>query len=159
MISFDVDGVFFMYRVAAVCIVDDRVLLCREPFLPFWYLPGGRVQTNENSLDALRREFLEEVGVEPEVGRLIFVVDNIFSQDNRTIQEVGLYFEVTLPAGGEPLAWSEPHRRPDDAAGLMHEFAWFSLSGIEAVDVRPPFLREHLANLPGSTLHLVEHRS
>ena len=68
-----------MYRVAGVGIAQDRVLLCREPYLPDWYMPGGRVHTSESSPDALRREYLEEVGVKPEVGRLIFVVDQMDS--------------------------------------------------------------------------------
>ena len=158
MISFDVDGVFFMYRVAGVCIADDRVLLCREPLLSFWYLPGGRVHTNESSPDALRREFIEEIGVTPEIGRLVFVVDNIFSQDDRTIQEVGLYFEVSLPVESEPLGWLAPQQRTDTGDGLVHEFAWFPLADIPSTDVRPPFLQHHLGNLPENTLHLVEQR-
>ena len=158
MISFDVDGVFFMYRVAGICIRNDRVLLCREPNLPFWYLPGGRVHTSESSPDALRREFLDEVGAAPTVGRLWFVVDNIFNQDNRTIQEVGLYFEVTLPEDSAPVTWSEPNQRTDSSDGLVHEFAWFPIADIPSMDVRPSFLKEHLSNLPEHTLHLVEQR-
>ena len=158
MISFNVDGVFFMYRVAGICIAGDRVLLCREPALPFWYLPGGRVHANESSPDALRREIYEELGLEPEVGRLLFVVDNIFNQDNRTIQEVGLYFGITLPTGSESFSWTAPFQRTDTSDGLVHEFAWFPLVDLPTVDVRPPFLKHHLTQLPENTLHLVEQR-
>jgi ADP-ribose pyrophosphatase YjhB (NUDIX family) len=46
---------------------DGRVLIARrgiEPRLGFWDLPGGFLEEGERPLDGLRREFLEETGLE-----------------------------------------------------------------------------------------------
>ncbi|MCC6005819.1 MAG: NUDIX domain-containing protein [Thermofilum sp.] len=46
---------------------DGRVLLLRRRFSPArggWWFPGGRVRWGEGFLDALRREVLEETGLE-----------------------------------------------------------------------------------------------
>jgi ADP-ribose pyrophosphatase YjhB (NUDIX family) len=53
---------------------DGRVLLARrgrEPRLGHWDLPGGFLHENERPEDGLRREFLEETGLEIEPVRLL----------------------------------------------------------------------------------------
>jgi 8-oxo-dGTP pyrophosphatase MutT (NUDIX family) len=42
---------------------DGRVLLIREPGVPHWDFPGGRLERGEPALDALRRELREEIGL------------------------------------------------------------------------------------------------
>jgi 8-oxo-dGTP pyrophosphatase MutT (NUDIX family) len=39
----------------------------------FWYTPGGGLDENESLLDGLHREMIEETGIAPEIGRLLFV--------------------------------------------------------------------------------------
>jgi ADP-ribose pyrophosphatase YjhB (NUDIX family) len=68
---------------------DGRVLLARrgiEPRLGWWDLPGGFLQETESAADGVRREFLEETGldvkpvqllridVEPYAGKHVFSV-------------------------------------------------------------------------------------
>ena len=68
-------------QVVVVCglITDDngQVLLAlrHEPALPSahlkWELPGGGVEFGEKIEEALRREMIEEIGAEVEVGEII----------------------------------------------------------------------------------------
>ena len=66
----------------AVIVEDNRLLLTRN-FKPdednevFWLLPGGGQNHQENLEDTLRREVIEETGLEVEVGRLLWVRDYI----------------------------------------------------------------------------------
>ena len=39
----------------------------------FWCTPGGGLKMGESLLDGLRREMIEETGVKPEIGKLLFV--------------------------------------------------------------------------------------
>lgn len=39
----------------------------------FWCLPGGGVDEQEGLEDAMRREMIEELGIPPKIGRLLYV--------------------------------------------------------------------------------------
>ncbi|CAN5395799.1 NUDIX domain-containing protein [soil metagenome] len=48
-----------------------------------WEFPGGRVEFGEKLADALRREFLEEYGLQIEVVELLCVTDHIISAEHQ----------------------------------------------------------------------------
>jgi ADP-ribose pyrophosphatase YjhB (NUDIX family) len=63
--------------VGAVIFKDDKVLLIergKEPLKGWWTLPGGLVETGERLECAVRREVMEETGLEvhPEAAVAIF---------------------------------------------------------------------------------------
>ena len=66
--------------VAAVVQKNERYLITqRRPnaVLPLlWEFPGGRVEAGESDAHALRRELIERLGVEVEVGQLISFVSH-----------------------------------------------------------------------------------
>lgn len=61
-------------RVAADVILRDesgRILLVKPTYKEGWDLPGGMVEANESPTDAARRELLEELGIRPELRRVL----------------------------------------------------------------------------------------
>lgn len=64
--------------VAAIVLRGDQVLLVqrgREPAKGLWGLPGGMLELGETVAEGVRREVLEECGVEVEVGPLVGVFE------------------------------------------------------------------------------------
>jgi mutator protein MutT len=66
--------------VGAVVLDGDSVLLVKRGHAPLkgeWSLPGGMVELGETLEAALKREVLEETGIEIAVGPLVEVFDRI----------------------------------------------------------------------------------
>ncbi|MFD4707452.1 NUDIX domain-containing protein [Gottfriedia sp. NPDC058432] len=80
----------FNLRVAGIWIENGHVLIHRLATDTIWSLPGGRIQFNEESHLSLKREFIEELGIEVEIDRMMWTVENFFSYKGNDIHEVGL---------------------------------------------------------------------
>jgi 8-oxo-dGTP diphosphatase len=52
---------------------DGRVLLVKPSYKQGWDIPGGYVEPGESPKQAARREVIEELGIEPSIGRLLVV--------------------------------------------------------------------------------------
>jgi 8-oxo-dGTP diphosphatase len=97
--------------VGAIVFKGDEVLLVRrgkEPALGEWSLPGGAVEVGETLEEALRRELLEETGIEVEILGLSSFLERIFPDAAGKIS----YHYVLLDflccyRGGEPQAGSD----------------------------------------------------
>jgi 8-oxo-dGTP pyrophosphatase MutT (NUDIX family) len=150
MIAYDVGDGRFNYRVAGVAYHDGTVLVQRIDGDDRWFLPGGRVEMSETASVALAREIGEEFGVVPNVGRLLWVVENFFTLGGKNFHELGLYFAIelpdTLPRQGE-FAGLEP------SVTLWNR--WVSLNEIGRLPVVPVFLRSALPNPPDRPTHIV----
>jgi 8-oxo-dGTP pyrophosphatase MutT (NUDIX family) len=89
---------------ALLVLSDGRYLLqLRDQKPNIWYPGhwgcfGGAVDEGENSLEALRRELREEIGLESEVGALFTSFTFDFGFAGKEVYS-RTYYEVTLPVG------------------------------------------------------------
>jgi 8-oxo-dGTP pyrophosphatase MutT (NUDIX family) len=157
MISCDIDGVRFNYRVAGVFVEHGHILLYRIAGLDFWFLPGGRAEVGETSEEALRREMQEELGIPVRIGTLLWFVENFFELGGQSYHELGLYYEAALPAGG-PCSDKGAVDRGVTESGDEAFFQWFRLDALYELTLVPPFLKAALLDLPCQTQHRVERR-
>lgn len=61
---------------AGVVINEKDEILMVKTHNAGWVFPGGQVEVGENVIDAVKREIMEEAGVEIEVGELFCVSSN-----------------------------------------------------------------------------------
>jgi ADP-ribose pyrophosphatase YjhB (NUDIX family) len=78
--------------VRAVIKHKNSYLLVKHNGEDFWCLPGGKVDGNEDIKAALNREIVEELGVSPVIGRLLYVYQLI--NQSKQDQRLEFFFEV-----------------------------------------------------------------
>ena len=67
--------------VGGVVIVEGRAVLIRrgsEPRKGEWSIPGGKLELGETLAEGVRREVLEETGLQVEVGELIEAFERVY---------------------------------------------------------------------------------
>lgn len=153
MIDFEVGGARFSYKAAGVALDGERVLLTQLAGGDFWFLPGGRVELHEPATEALRRELREELGVEVEVGRLLWLGEHFYEDERLAVHEVGLYFAMTIPDVAGLHGRRGPFPGCDETMDLL--FRWHRLDMLPAIRLYPRFLPGVLRALPATPRHIV----
>lgn len=83
----------FVVRCRAVIMHEDALLVVKHPHnTSFAALPGGHLEWGEDPRECMRREIVEELGIEPVLGRLLYV--NTF-MDGASKQPFEFFIEVT----------------------------------------------------------------
>jgi len=88
-------------RVAGIALNEKNELLLvnhQKKGRSYWLFPGGGVEYGETAVQALKREFKEELSVSRlSVENLVFINDTVYPDGERHI--LNLYFKVKLERG------------------------------------------------------------
>ncbi|NLB72643.1 MAG: NUDIX domain-containing protein [Firmicutes bacterium] len=132
--------------VKAVIIQDGKLLVTQnaDPWGIFYLLPGGGQTPGESLHEALIRECREEIGVDVEIGDLVFVRDYIarnheFAEIEPDVHQIELMFLCALPENQVPHNGVLP-----DANQISVE--WLSLLELEAHRIYPRAIKRCLVS-------------
>lgn len=113
--------------VRGVILRRGKVLLAHRIGAANTFLPGGHIEHGEPARAALRRELIEELGIELRIGAFLGVIEHAFGRGERRTHEVNLLFM----ASGRGLTDRAVSREP----GL--EFFWQALSRLGSANLQP----------------------
>ncbi len=79
-------------RCRGIIIHEGKLLVVRHwPDSELYPLPGGHLEWGEKVLDCIKREMIEELGVDPQIGRLLYI-HNFVNAD--FVQSIEFFFEI-----------------------------------------------------------------
>lgn len=116
-------------RTAVVAVVRDqegRILLTRRaipPYLGKWVMPGGKIDLGEPITAALKREVLEEVGLEVHVEGLVDVYEIVPS--NEHLEHYVILYYLAVTRGGDLVPNSNE----------ISEVIWADRNSLESLDI------------------------
>jgi len=120
--------------VGAVIVSEGRALLVRratEPLKGEWSIPGGVLELGERLHDGVRREALEETGLDVEPQEVLEVFDSIFADgEGRTQYHYVLVDYLCRVLGGEARAGSD-----------VSEVKWVSQVELDMIELRDSIKR------------------
>lgn len=145
----------FNYRVAGLLVHNGKLLIMQDKGQPYYYVPGGRIRMNEKSEDAVKREIKEELGIEVNVKRMLWVNENFFKEETlqEKFHEVCFFYLVETK---EEEFIKKSSEFIVDEEGKIHTYYWKSLDEIQNINLYPQFLKEKMKELPLQIKHIVE---
>jgi len=141
--EYEVSGIENIAR--GVCVVGGHVLLCRPKKGGYTYLPGGHIEFGEKGAEALRREVMEETGLDAKVGEMVGVVESQFTQNGKPHAEISLVYDMTI-AGLDHLERLENLDGMPDVKSQEGwiDFTWWPLDRIDEANLLPPEMKKHV---------------
>lgn len=123
-----------------VVILDNqnRMLMVKQEHedRDIWMVPGGGIEEGENSVDAAVREIKEETGLDIEVGKLIWHVEEVSERGQRFVN-----FFMGRITGGEMALGLDPEF--DEDSQVLREVKFMSRQEIEEIPVLyPEYLKD-----------------
>ncbi|WP_426126872.1 NUDIX hydrolase [Pararhizobium sp. PWRC1-1] len=145
----------FNFRIAGLGFRDGYVLVHRAVHEDFWTFPGGRAEIGETSVETLKREMIEELGVEVSVGRMLWTVENFFRYEERDYHEIGFYYEMEIPARFPFHPSDIVHRLRDGKNDLEFKWVKATKAALTGLDIPPYFIAEQIEALPQTPVHII----
>lgn len=136
----------FTVRVYGILLDSNKRLLVSDEFIRgeyFTKLPGGGLEFGEGTRDCLKREFMEETGLDVTIGNHIYTTDFFqISAFNKVDQIISIYYFVHID---EPIALETktklfdfaPHQIAD-IKGEAEVFRWVEWNDLSEESVTLP---------------------
>jgi len=141
----------FNFRVGAIIIQDEKLLMVKNARDPYFYSVGGRVHFNETLEDAVLREVFEETGVAMKIQKMGFVHENffIFEHSGEIIHEISFFYYM------QPVELFQKINKSLTEDGVEEQLEWIPLGKINEYRLYPEFFKTDLFDGLNEVRHIV----
>ena len=150
-LKFKIDNNNFHSRASAIIYNNDKtkVLLFKvEDGRDFYLLPGGRIEFNEDSLTAIKKEILEETGYDLEYS-LCSIEENFLKRKDGNIMQYQFCYKAIF---NEEI--KEEYFNCLDHEG--QSFTWIDISELNNIKLLPVIAKDYICNNNDFIIHNVD---
>ena len=133
------EGTFF-YRVAALIIENNKLLVAKNVDHPVYYTIGGGINLNETSEEAIIREVMEETELKLKISKLKYVQERFLKINNEKYHEIVLFYTMDIK---EKIDIIENTYTDQGNKETLH---WLPLEQLKNVNLVPEFLKYKILN-------------
>ena len=151
MICFNVGKERFNFRVSGIFLdgKGERFLTNTTNDIDFCVLPGGRVEMGEDTTESLKRELMEELGVEIDIKGLKCTTENFFEFDGYKFHELQYVYVAQIKDNV-----LDYHKGPFMGEENKDIYVWYNIKDLEAVPYKPAHLKEIIKEVASGDLTL-----
>ena len=138
------------FRVAGLLVRNNHLLVQKNKSNPYT-IPGGHVFFGETSENALIREFKEEIGIDVQICRLIWVEENFWKWGKKDAHNISFYYLVMQK---DEAALSDtfisPYKDKNDVT-----IQWISFDNLKKVEIYPEYIKFKITNISNNIEHFI----
>ena len=145
-VRFKINDVKFKFRVSAI-IVEDGKLLLEKYGEDRYCLPGGTVNINETSENAICRETNEEIGFDFNIEKLAGVTEEFFvnCRGDKT-HAINFYYKMNFKNKKDINSIDYDRIEDDHGVIINHHFKWFALNEVESINLVPAQIKKPIVD-------------
>ncbi len=129
----------FKLRVSGILVKDNKILTVQINNNDFFCLPGGHIELNEDSKEAVIREFVEETNISVKIKSQIAITENFFTNINGyKVHEIGIYYLLESNSNINTEDFNKIEKDKNEETFL--NFKWVNTKDIDKINFKPKFL-------------------
>lgn len=150
-IDFEKSNNRFQSRASAIIYNEnkDKILLFKvDDGRDYYMLPGGRIEFNEDSIHAIKREIYEELGLDLEF-ELCSIQENFVKKDDNNITQYCFCFKSTYrgKVANDPIPCK-------DNNGQF--FYWVDINDLDKIKIVPTSTYDLVKAESNTVIHIIE---
>lgn len=135
---------YFNHRVAAVILNDNKILAQKNIKDSSYYLVGGRVRFGESTCEALIREVKEELGININSFKPIWINECFFQEKGINYHEIGMYYLVDIVDLQFNHFEKEFHLKEKQRTNY---YEWLNIDNLSNMALYPEFIKKEIHNI------------
>ena len=147
------DNIKFKLRVSGIIIEDNKILV--EQYKEDEYcLPGGYVELNETTENAIKRELYEETKIKFKINRFFGTVENFFTNKrNERTHEIDFYYFLKGSNVYKNLKLDVIEQ--GEYSQINHHFKWIELDKLIDYNLVPEEIKKLIIKNDENNIHIV----
>lgn len=144
----------YNFRTSGILILNGKILIQRGETDTEYALPGGQVKFGETGAEAIVREYKEEIGIDINAERLIWVEEVFWKWNETDCHTICFYYLLNIKNPECILSKGETFKSQEtDESRLI--FKWVSLNDVKNYTIYPTFLKDKINNISNGIEHFI----